>query len=98
MSKHHHTTGASLPSFDAEVAAAIAALEKHHASVTEAKDQMQTLPDAFLQPCCDVLGGTTEWAADMKRDGDDKGAGGAGSVVAKAECKCDTFVEGTVYP
>ena len=42
--------------FDAEVAAVRAALAAHYATVAPSPDQMISLPDKKLQPCC--TGGT----------------------------------------
>lgn len=46
-------TPATLPSFDAEVAAVRAALAAHYDTVAPAKDQMISVPIAPLNPCCD---------------------------------------------
>eukprot|EP00051_Salpingoeca_urceolata_P006577 m.86960 g.86960 ORF g.86960 m.86960 type:complete len:308 (-) comp14892_c0_seq4:56-979(-) len=46
-------TPATLPQFDALVAAVKAALEEHKKTIHNVHDEMHTLPDPLLRPCCD---------------------------------------------
>lgn len=50
-------TPAEVPDLAARVAAVKAALVLHYAGVQPVKDQMHTLPDIALKPCCTAAGG-----------------------------------------
>jgi steryl-sulfatase len=52
--ERHPLTVSTFPGFAAAVAAAQDALAAHYVTVVGAKDQMHTLPDPLLQPCCNT--------------------------------------------